>query len=819
MSILFRDEITPESPVGGKAAALARLVTAGFEVPPFFVALPGTSDDLLLKAFDRLFSPDERVACRSSARGEDSAEHSFAGQFETYLNVPRDELPSRAAAVWASGASERARSYGSERGVEVAAPAALVQRMVTPAFAGVAFSVDPVAGRKGVAVVSAVRGLGEALVSGEADGESLEIDREGAVLSRRGDASVALPDALAARVAALAREAEAFFGAPQDIEWAADEAGALYLLQSRPVTAMAPPSGPACDPDPGAPLLIWDNSNIAESYSGVTTPLTYSFARRAYENVYREFCRLLWVPPARVTAGEPVFRAMIGLVQGRIYYNLCSWYRVLAMLPGFRLNRGFMEQMMGVREPMPPELVAAIEREGSTGPLRDAWHLARTLAGLVARACGLHRSIRRFHARLEAALADAPGEIETLAAHELVAHYRELEAQLLRRWDAPLMNDFFAMIACGVLRKWSAAWLGDESLANAGLRDIGEIVSLEPARRIRAMAERAARGESIEEDLAGYVAKFGDRCVEELKLESPTLADDPAPLRRSIEALAERLRGADVESEGEGEGEGEGEDGDPAPSQPGTDEGAALESALVALSPLRRWLYRWILEKARRRVRDRENLRFERTRLFGRVRRILRGLGEHLVAMGRLKQRDEVFYAELEEVLGLFDGTAAAPLSPALVAARRAEFEAFRAAPAPPDRFETRGSPWRPGAIPSPAPSEAADRDADLLGIGACAGRVRGPVRVVFDPRGIELALGEILVAQQTDPGWVVLFPAASGLLVERGSLLSHSAIVAREMGIPAVVSLPGLTSALRDGEWVEMDGAAGTVKRIETPD
>jgi pyruvate,water dikinase len=90
-------------------------------------------------------------------------------------------------------------------------------------------------------------------------------------------------------------------------------------------------------------------------------------------------------------------------------------------------------------------------------------------------------------------------------------------------------------------------------------------------------------------------------------------------------------------------------------------------------------------------------------------------------------------------------------------------------------------------------------------------------VRVVFDPRGVELIRGEILVAQQTDPGWVVLFPAAAGLLVERGSLLSHSAIVAREMNIPAIVSIPGVTSRLTNGEWVEMDGATGAVRKIDS--
>jgi phosphoenolpyruvate synthase/pyruvate phosphate dikinase len=93
---------------------------------------------------------------------------------------------------------------------------------------------------------------------------------------------------------------------------------------------------------------------------------------------------------------------------------------------------------------------------------------------------------------------------------------------------------------------------------------------------------------------------------------------------------------------------------------------------------------------------------------------------------------------------------------------------------------------------------------------------VRGPARVVVDPRNTELRRGEILVAERTDPGWVLLFPLAAGLLVERGSLLSHSAIVARELGLPTVVSVEGVTRWLKDGDWVELDGANGTVTRLE---
>src|SRR5258707_14080137 len=103
-------------------------------------------------------------------------------------------------------------------------------------------------------------------------------------------------------------------------------------------------------------------------------------------------------------------------------------------------------------------------------------------------------------------------------------------------------------------------------------------------------------------------------------------------------------------------------------------------------------------------------------------------------------------------------------------------------------------------------------------GIGCCPGIVRGPVRIIIDPQQVEIRAGEILVAQRTDPGWIMLFPAAAGVLVERGSLLSHSAIVARELGIPAIVALAGATTWLRTGDTVEMDGGAGTVVKLAVP-
>lgn len=213
-------------------------------------------------------------------------------------------------------------------------------------------------------------------------------------------------------------------------------------------------------------------------------------------------------------------------------------------------------------------------------------------------------------------------------------------------------------------------------------------------------------------------------------------------------------------------------------------------------------------------MRDRENLRFERTRVFGRARLIAVEIGKRLASLDCLGAPRDIFWLEVDEALAFVEGRSTTTDLKELVVQRKAEFERYRAEPAPADRFETRGIVYV-GHSFQPETPYAPPTGASLQGLGCCAGVVRGPVRVIQDPREAKLASGEIIVAERTDPGWVMILPAAAGLLVERGSLLSHSAIVARELGLPTIVSLSGLTRWLKDGDWVEMDGASGRVTRL----
>jgi len=283
--------------------------------------------------------------------------------------------------------------------------------------AGVAFGADPISGRRAIAVISAVRGIGASLVSGEADADTWRVDRRGQIVERRTITSTpVLSDDEVLAIARLARAAGRHFGAPQDIEWAyagqEQQPQQLLLLQARPITSLATLA------DPDGILTIWDNSNIVESYSGVTTPLTFSFASEIYAHVYRQFCRLMRVPSRALDAHDDVFRNMLGLIRGRLYYNLPNWYRVLALLPGYRVNRPFMEQMMGVREPLPPEVIAQIDRESagsSPGRLADVMSLIATVVGLIASYATLNRRVKAFTRLLDTALADPDPPWKTAA--------------------------------------------------------------------------------------------------------------------------------------------------------------------------------------------------------------------------------------------------------------------------------------------------------------------------------------------------------------------------------------------------------------------
>ena len=872
------------SRIGGKAYALARLTAAGERVPEWAVlpadmlelhliaagemervqreldALAATAgdsagtaraaavlgdivDELLLDVavIDALSEISATLgggpfAVRSSAVGEDGDRLSFAGQFETVLGVAGriDELSEAVRRCWRSAFGARVLDYRRRSGTvsDAARLAVVIQRLIPGEASGVLFTLDPVAGDRTRMRISACRGLGEALVSGAVDADEYVIRRDGAEIETRvateegGPGARVLEAEALVRLAAVGRRIEEREGGPRDIEWTMLD-GELWVLQARPVTSAARAAAA-----PAEHRVVWDNSNIQESYCGVTTPLTFSFARAAYASVYEQTMRAVGVPEATIAAHRPMLGNLLGLLHGRVYYNLNNWYRGLLLLPAFGRNKEDMERMMGVEEPVDfvtDDSPALLER------LRRVPRLARTTLGLLRAFATLDRDAAAFLDRFDARIREVDrATLGQRSLGELMAILDRLRRECIERWVTPIVNDFRVMMATGRLRRIVERALpgdaervmqtllgGADVAASAGpamrMLELAAVARANPAimdalhALTPAAALDAARAASAEfgKTLDALLQEYGDRCMGELKLESRSLHDDPAFVVRMLRNYID------------------GRAGDPrALAEAARRTRIAAEAAVEApLGRVQRWRFRRALDAARRGIRAREAMRLARTRLFGTHRDVYRAIGARLRGIGRLERAEDVLYLTVREVEELWDGTAVSADLASLVRARRAEFAAYERE-SPPNRIITTGVPHSMvatsagGAISMTASSRPTCPGGErvLRGLGCSAGVAEGIVRVVRSAEDDLTLDGHILVAPRTDPGWAPLFPCARGIIVERGSLLSHSAVLARELGIPAVVGIAGIVDTLRDGERVRIDGTTGMVERLDIP-
>ncbi len=801
--MLSTDTEQAEAQAGGKGASLLRLERAGFPVPPFVLITPndfeadGRVKSAVLGAVKDAFAPNALLAVRSSASLEDSADHSFAGQFLTRLAVPVRNLERAIHDVRQSSANERVRAYKQARQID--APhqmSVVVQRMVPATASGVAFGLNPLTGNRAEIVINAVRGLGEALVSGSVNADEYVIS--GATIHKKiwGNEAV-LTDAQIQTVVDSSRALCQTFGRPQDSEFAFEN-DTFWLLQARPVTT-------ALKRDP----IIWDNSNIVESYPGLTLPLTFSFIQKMYAAVYRQFSGIMGVASATIRRNGPIYGNMLGLLNGRVYYNLNSWFGALAQLPGYALNADFMERMMGVKEKFP--LPIPTEKKNR---LRAYADLGRAVIFILKNVVTARRQRRAFIRFFDAVY--APYDAQDFTKKSLIdilSDYRTFEHLMVSGWQAPLVNDFFAMTYFGLLQKMTnqlAPGLHNELVASSH-----DIITTQPTKLLPALAQRIAENDvlrqcfltdtperalkalhqpahtAVRELFDQYIRTWGDRSLAELKLETVTYRQRPQLLVEVLQAyVRQELFSANESTEG--------------------DQNRHRAEAQIAQKlrgkPVKKWLFGHVLNQARYFISNRENLRYYRTKGFGMVRRMLLAVGERLAQAGRIDGATDVFYLKLDELLSEPDARFAER-----VAERKKEYTLYEQLPLP-QRVTTHGMP--DGLILQPVlPAVTNSLTTNFSGLACSPGVVRATVRLVTHPAQIQTLNGCILATYSTDPGWVVLFPSAAGILTERGSLLSHAAIVSREMGLPCIVGVAGLMDGVKDGDEILMDGSTGQLK------
>jgi pyruvate,water dikinase len=297
--------------------------------------------------------------------------------------------------------------------------------------------------------------------------------------------------------------------------------------------------------------------------------------------------------------------------------------------------------------------------------------------------------------------------------------------------------------------------------------------------------------------IQSYLSDFGERCVGELKLETKSFTTHPASLIKIIKSYLKMNTSIDSSIDKKLRHEAE----------------ATLEKVLEG-NPLKKIYIYYVLNKTRELVSNRENLRYERSRGFGIVRMLFNKIGEKFYDHNFIESPEDIFYLTREEIIAFKEGRTVSQNLKSIIANRKSEFEAYKNLPSPPERITTTGIVYNfKNQITHKNNNEIID---ELKGIGCSPGKVIAEVEIVNNPNDVESLNGKILVTHSTDPGWVILFPSAAAIIVERGSLLSHSAIVSREMGKPCIVGVTGLLSQLHSGDLVEMDGRTGLIKIIK---
>lgn len=782
-------------------------------------------------AYGRLGNGDTAVAVRSSATAEDLASASFAGQQETYLNVRGTEaLAAAVTDCWASLWTARAMAYRAREGIgpDGVRLAVVVQQMVEAEAAGVMFTANPANGRRDQTVISAAWGLGESVVSGTVTTDDVVVEAgTGWVLSRstadkevmtvyadRGTREQPVPAArrrqpvldnqAAAALAGYGTRIADHFGAPQDIEWA--RAGSeFFILQSRPITALPEPA--ADTPDAWTvpyPKGMYFRASIVEQLPDPLSPL---FADLIDGSVSRSLRALM-----AEAVGKDVIRADdVGLptINGYAYYyyRTSGMWRVMGKsLTAVRaLVRGKAHMgVAGWREYSHPRYEQVI-KDWSATPVEE-------LSG--------EKLFEGVQALLDAGTVyyTAVQSIIPIAATSEISLRTYYDRFVRRNGDPPAQTFLLGYDSEPIRAEKSlydlAAWArGDAGLAPAILNE--PTLALVESQRtgIPPTGVEQALWQQWHSRFQDHLDRFG-HAVYNLDFVSPVPADDPSTL---LETLKFYLRG---------------QGNDPHERQRLSTERREDQTnqTITRLGPKRKAAFLRVLRWAQNAAPIREDALADVGLAWPLLRRMLLQLGRRLVDSAVIAEPADVFWLRRQELQSAVEFGLAAAGAPAAVAITGAD-RPVRADAVEERKMLWRGqaraaapqllpeSRWMEGAFGKMMPAGSQDQPGDIIkGVGASAGRVTAPGRVLRGPQDFALMVpGDVLVARITTPAWTSLFAMASAVVTDVGGPLSHSSIVAREYGIPAVLGTGVATQRLTSGQRIRVDGDAGTVT-IEVP-
>ena len=604
----------------------------------------------------------------------------------------------------------------------------------------------------------------------------------------------------------LGERIEQLFQKPMDIEFAIEK-GKVYILQAREITTL----------DMHLPVRILDNSNISESFPGICLPLSESFAGEMYSGIFTSLGRRFL--GKKVSSYEELFQRMVGGFSGRMYYEISSWYDILRLLPFSGKIIPVWQGMLGVSN-------EEISFSKKTPSFFLKCRIALLFCYYFIVSQRKMKELDRFFQERYASYSKRVDEEED--AQALYRIFLEMKEDLLREWDITLMNDMVSFISTHLYGKKTAF----------------SLETMKPVRALSALKTVARKhgldSEEYRREKQSYISSYGDRIEGELKLETRTYRTNEELLDRwildSLETeTAERyelseakhsLGKACVETNF---------------SEKDCEETSCSEKPYEQ-KQRKSFLYR-LAESS---CNNREISRLHRTRCFGLMRRIVDKIGEKTIGF-------DVYYLSLDELKELlFSGKdfslkiarekelrkayerlpvlsrvkllGKVDRDPLAGEIRVLSYESFKEKGniegqiGTPGKDGMLGKAGRIGQMENVGKEDGDSTPRVFFGRGVSKGIFRGEVlkiKSLQEVRATE-AKGKILLSYSTDPGWFPYLNMAEGLITERGSLLSHSAILTRELEKPAVVNIPNIMEELQSGDIVEIDGDLGICSVIK---
>jgi pyruvate,water dikinase len=747
--------------LGNKSKFLTDLKTAGFLVPSFVViSVYSCTQAALEEVVERDLPTVTLFAVRSSAEGEDSEGQSLAGHFYSALGVQKQDLEKECKKVL--------NSYGNYKGDII------IQEFISSDCAGVVFSN---AGDNKM-VINATLGLCEPVVGGKSCDEYIvdrtqkdiifeQIEKKKPIIFYQDNQfkeeytdTRALTNESIHRVMEQALRIESFFKFPQDIEFCF-RGEDLFILQSRPVTKTIFQKGE---------WKFYDSANIAESYSGMVLPLTISFAKAMYSQVYRDLLVGSGVSRKKVDRYTVLFDSLTTSFYGRMYYNMNSWYRMMTFLPGYKRNKNNLELMIS------SNTHADIHREIKPSVFLTATYPFIVIAKLIAWPITVFLFKRNIKRKLHQYRKTS---IESYDIEGCKREFQNLIHGPLRKWYITVENDTVLMTLLGRIHTQYSNNLTTERLTSRSvsadqvvelqelaIRLMGDssIASTIVAKNKELFLELLERNSVLKDLYEQYFLIYGGRFANELKLESTDIEND-------FDKLCDLF---------------------------------ILYSKTPKIQSVKKISAGLLLTLIRYFATNRESTRLLRSNMFSVVRRIFSRIGVVLYQKGYIEYPKDVFYLNVDEILN--SNTKMYISFSKLILDRKTEYMEYKSMDLP-SHFSARGDSQYPLFS-----IHTISKEKILHGSTSSSGIIRGKIRVFKEfavPDPIDF---DILVAKHTDPGWVPLIGLSKGLIIEHGGILSHASIVSRELGIPAIIGVKNAIDILKTGDIVLLDGSQGKI-------